>query len=191
MTWLHNCWQWCRGCQQRYLTLSSGLPKEGLHWAHLDFIVKEARKGPASWFHNSNRGASECILQGPEATGGNKRCHEAVLLLKWVPTFKTTEKIPDSGSLPALAPLGSMLWRESHCFPPPLPVKHLYRRPRDALLLRKDLAPHHYRWSTFFHKKCPLFLWNSAPQLCHRLGKKKSQEKHKLLIEQIRTLRLV
>lgn len=39
--WLHNWWQQCCGCQRRYVNTPSALPRDVLHWAHLDITVKE------------------------------------------------------------------------------------------------------------------------------------------------------
>lgn len=65
---------------------------------------REASKAPApaSWLQNPHSGGRDWVSFRPRDTGGNKRCHRAVLLLKSVLTFKTTENAPGSGPLPWL-----------------------------------------------------------------------------------------
>lgn len=132
----------------------------------------------------------------------NKRHRRAGLLLKAVLTFKRPERDPGSECFPALAPPGStyggramvswLHYRSSVCTEHW--VTHFF-----SDLRGKDWASHHYKWSIFFSKKCPLFLQNSPPHLCHRLvgeqglknknKNKNTQLNHNLLIRENQNLK--
>lgn len=186
--WLHTWWQWCRDCQRRHIRLSSGLPKDVLCWAHLTSSWKRkghnhpGRQGRA--WHCNLIFVTEKAVNILFRAQRHWRKQEIKLCSCWKGTdFKDDRERPRQWP-PALAALGSMLWKESCGFLSPLPVKYLYRTLGAVFpLMCKDLAPHHYKWSVFFHKKRPLFLWNSPPQLCHRLRNKKPGEPQSLIRE--------
>lgn len=150
-------------------TLST--PRFSVKEQRLQSTGRQGRAGaviPHSW---TEEAVNEWITQHPEDTEGNKRCHKAVLLLKGVLTFKRTEEDPGSAPLPWLL--------QEVCYGGRATVFYLHYQPSVCTehwvthffvdLRGKDLAPHHYKWSIFFSKKCPLFLWKSPPQLCRRL----------------------